>query len=129
MRGLAWLLLLLGPLLSAPVAAGLWTHARLSGVQGADLYAGAALIAVAGVEGLLLWRRGVLREAAVLALSAFWAGWLWLAMTQVGYDWRALPLWRSLSSADWMVGIVLVLVYLAIYGLADTREERRPRLS
>jgi len=125
MRGLAWLLLLLGPLLSSPAAAGLWVRARLAGAPSGDLYAVGAVVAVLAVEALLLRRRGTLREAAVLILSAFWAAWLWLGLTQADYDWSGLPLWRTLTRADWMVGIVLVLIYLAFYGLAEAPPRRR----
>jgi hypothetical protein len=128
MRGIAWVLLALGPLIAAPAAAGLWTRAHFAGAHGADFYGVAAAGGVLVIEGLLLSLRGLVRELSVFALSAFWAGWTWLGLTQPGYAWTAPPIWRAPDPRGWMVIIAAMLLALAIYGLADGGR-RRGRLS
>jgi hypothetical protein len=126
MRGFAWLLLWLGPLASAPAAAGLWLRACLGSVHGADLYAVAGAAAVLLAEGLILSFRGLAREVAVLAGSGLWAGWLWLGMTQAGYRWTALPDWRAADAFGRIVVVLTVLIYLTLFAAAETGR-RSPR--
>jgi len=126
MRTLAFLLLLFGPVLSAPAAVGLWTRRLLGGVAHADACALTAG-AVAGVAVFaLLRRRGLRREVTILALSAFWAGWLWMALTDRGYDWTRAPALHAPDGFERFVLLLMVLVYLTLYVLA---EEARPRAS
>jgi hypothetical protein len=125
MRALALLLLLFGPVSSAPAAVGLWIWRQLEGRPHAAAY-GLAAGAVAGVAVLaLLRRRGLLREVTVLALSTFWAAWLWFALTDRGYDWTQAPALRVPSTLERMPLLSLVLVYLTLYALAEQRPPRR----
>ncbi len=124
MRALAVLILLFGPVLSAPVAVGLWTWRLLQGQPHAEAYALAAAAAAALAALALLRRRGLLREVTVLVLSVFWAGWLWFALTDPRYDWTRAPALRMPDSLERLPLLVIVLVYLTLYVLA---EETRPR--
>jgi hypothetical protein len=117
MRVLARLLLLLGPGLALPVAAAVWVRENLSN----DLYVVAAPSVVVVAEGLLLWRRGLLREVTVLLLSTFWAVIAWLALTQSHYDWTTLPAWRGPDRVGQMMIILAVIVCLVLYEAADLR--------
>lgn len=127
MRTLALLILLFGPLLSAPAAAGLWTWARLVGTPYAELYAIAAGVLAALVVAGLVRRRGLVREASICALSIFWAGWLWLAMTDDRYDWTDLPQLRAPDRLGRMAVILIVLVYLMFYVVAEHTRPKRVR--
>jgi hypothetical protein len=129
MRGIAWLLLALGPLASAPAAAGLFALSLLARAHGADFYALAVAGAVLVAEALLLSFRGLVREVTVFALSALWGLWLWLGLSQPGYGWVTLPLLRTPDGRGWMAVIAAMLVWMALYGFADGRPARGERLS
>jgi hypothetical protein len=125
MRVFSLLLLLFGPLLSAPAAAGLWTRAWLQDRPDADLYGLGAAAAVVALEAILVRRRGLVREVAILALSSFWAGWLWLALTDKGFDWKQPPAFRTPDSLERIALMLIVLVYLTFYAVAvHTRPQR-----
>ena len=124
MRALALLILLFGPVLSVPAAAGLSTWRVLRGQPYAEAYALAAGAAAALAVLALLRRRGLLREVTVLVLSVFWTGWLWFALTDPRYDWTRAPALRAPDSLERIPLLVIVLVYLTLYVLA---EEARPR--
>jgi hypothetical protein len=115
MRLIARLVLLIGPGLSLPAALALWTREAFSN----DLCAAGAAAAAIGLEFLLLRRRGLLREATVLALSGFWSLWAWLALTDPGYAWTALPAWRAPDSRGLMIVILATIIYLVFYEIAD----------
>ncbi len=121
MRGIAWLLLALGPLLAAPAAAGLWTRTHLAGAHGADFYAAAAAGAVLVKEAILLSIRGWVRDLTVFALSGFWAGWAWLGMTQAGYAWTTPPALRAPDNYGWMAIMAAMLLAVMVYGLTGRR--------
>lgn len=125
MRWLAWLVLVCGPLLAAPAAAALWTHARLAGFDGVDLYALAAASACVLVEALLISVRGVVREATMLAGSIAWSFWLWFGMTREGYDWLSLPPIGAPDGLGRMVITLIALVYLTVYAVAEACRPRR----
>jgi hypothetical protein len=116
--------LICGPLLAAPAAAGLWTRAVFHSTAGADFYGLAAATAVLLAEALLLSFRGLTRQLTILAASGFWAGWAWLGFLRRGYDWMRAPLWRAPDQRGWMLIIALVLVWLAVYALAEGRRDR-----
>ena len=126
MRGLAFLFLLFGPVLSVPAATGLWAWRRLGDQPHALAYG----LAAAGGAGLvvmaLLWRRGLLREVTMLALSVFWAGWLWFALTDDRYDWTRAPALRMPGSVERMPLLAIVLAYLTLYVLAELKPSARP---
>lgn len=124
MRALALLLLFFGPVLTAPTAAGLWTWARFRGEPDAPIYGLAAGAAVGVAVFGLLRRRGLLREVTMLALSVLWAGWLWMALTDRRYDWTRAPALHAPDGAERFTLLLIVLVYLTLYVLA---EESRPR--
>ncbi len=124
MRALAFLILLCGPVLSAPAAAGLLTWRLLQGQSNAEAYALAAAVAAGLAVFALVRRRGLLREVTVLALSAFWTGWLWFALTDPHYDWTRAPALRLPDSLERIPILTMMLVYLTLYVLA---EESRPR--
>jgi|WetSurMetagenome_2_1015567.scaffolds.fasta_scaffold54641_2 hypothetical protein len=124
MRAFALLLLLFGPLLSAPAAAGLWTRAALEGQPYTDLYAIGAAVAVVALEAALVRRPGLLREIAIFLLSSFWAGWLWLGLTDKTFDWTRPPMLRTPDGTERIALMLIVLVYLTFYAVA---EHTRPR--
>jgi hypothetical protein len=124
MRWIAWLLLACGPLLAAPAAAGLWTRARLAGVHGAELYGLSAAAGAMLVEGLLISVRGLVREVTVFMLSGFWAMWLWFGMTDEGYDWTSLPAIHVPDPVGRMMVMLIMLVYLTLYAVAESRPLR-----
>jgi hypothetical protein len=128
MRSLSLLLLLFGPVLSLPAAAGLGTWSMLSGQAMAPFHALAATVAAGLLVFVLVRRPGLLREIGMLALSAFWAGWLWLALTEKDYNWTRLPEPRATTAMDRVEIVLIVLVYLMIYVVAEEcrREPRRP---
>ncbi len=125
MRAFALLLLMFGPLLSAPAAAGLWTRAALEGRPYAELYGLGAAVAVLALEAALVRRPGLLREVAIFVLSGFWAGWLWLGLTDKTYDWTRLPTLRTPDGAERIAVMLIVLVYLTIYAVAEHTRPRR----
>jgi hypothetical protein len=125
MKWLAWLMLVCGPLLAAPAAAGLWTRAHLASAHGADMYALAVAAGCLLAEALLISFRGPVREATVLALSIAWAFWLWFGMTREGYDWRSLPPVGAPDGAGRMVITLITLVYLTLYVVAESQPHRR----
>ena len=127
MRGLAFLLLLFGPALSVPAAAGLWTWRRLGVQPHAEAYALAAAGAAGLIELAVLWRPGLLRQATVLALSVFWTGWLWFALTDARYDWTRAPKVHLPDGLERMPLLAIVLGYLTLYALAVQRPARTVR--
>ena len=123
MRAFARILLLFGPVLSLPVAVGLWAQAYLSD----DLYVLAVVGAAVLLEVLLVRKRGLLREVAVFLLSGLWVMWMWLALTQETYDWISPPAWRQPGAGEWMVIIMAVLVYLTFFEIAQAGPAGRKR--
>ena len=126
MRAFAWFLLLIGPVASLPAAAGLWAMAQPIGDLG-ELTVLAAILAGLLLEGLALQKRGLAREVAIFLLSGLWVGWAWLALTQPGYDWTALPAWRMPKPGEQMIIILGVLAYLMLYEIAETAPRARGR--
>ncbi len=126
MRAFAWFLLLIGPVASLPVAAGLWAHAHPVADLG-ELTVLFAMLAAVLIEGAALRRRGLARQVAILLLSGLWVGWAWLALTQPGYDWTALPAWRMPKPGEQMIIILGVLAYLMLYEIAETAPRARGR--
>ena len=123
MRALALLILLFGPVLSAPAAVGLWTWRQLRGEHDAPFYGLAAGAAAGlGVFGLLR-RRGLRREATFVALSCFWAGWLWFGLTDPSYDGTGAPALHAPDGLERFALLLIVLVYLILCIVA---EEARP---
>jgi len=123
MRVVAILLLLFGPLLSAPAAAGLWTRAWLGeGGQALASAIGAGVIAALLVVAMLR-RPGLMRQVAVVVLSAFWAGWLWLEMTAKVGDWTRPPPLHAPDGAERAAILLIILAYLMLYTVAA---QRRP---
>ena len=116
MRAFAWFLLLFGPVLSLPAAAGLWAHAHLQ----SDDYALAAVAGTLFVEAMALAKPGLVRDVAVFLLACFWVVCGWLALTQSGYDWSDLPEWRMPNGIGQMAIILAVLAYLMFYEIAKT---------
>ena len=116
MRAFARILLLFGPVLSLPLAVGLWARASLSD----DAYALAAVGGAVLVEIWLLRRPGLTREVAVFLLSGLWVVWMWLALTQDTFDWTSPPQWRLPGEGEWMIIIPAVLVYLILFEIAGT---------
>jgi hypothetical protein len=125
MRAFALLLLLFGPVLSGPAAAGLWTRAALTGQPYAEVCALGTAVVVLALEAVLLRRPGLLREVAVFLLSSFWAGWLWLGLTDKAYDWTQPPGFRTPDSVERVALLLIVLVYLGFYVLAEHTRPRR----
>lgn len=125
MRPLTLLLLLFGPVLSLPAAAGLGTWSLVKGQPMAPFHALAATVAAGLLVFALVHRPGLVRQISMLALSAFWAGWLWLALTEKGYDWTRLPELRAFAPLERIALVLIVLVYLVFYIVAE--EHRRPR--
>ncbi len=121
MRALALTLLLLGPVLSGPAAAALLARQLLSEAHLSEVYAVSAAAVVLVVEVLLLRRRGLLRQVAVLALSSFWAMWAWQGLTEPHFQWSQLPHWRSPDRGGEMVIIIAIIAYLMLYELADSK--------
>ena len=123
MRAFARILLLFGPVLSLPLAVGLWARAHLSD----DAYVLAAVGGAVLLETWLFRRRGLMREVAVFLLSGLWVVWMWLALTQDTYDWASPPVWRTPGEGQWMIIIPAVLVYLVLFEIAETASvQRRP---
>ena len=116
MRAFARILLLFGPVLSLPLAVGLWARACLSD----DAYVLAAVGAAVLLEIWLFRRRGLTREVAVFLLCGLWVVWMWLALTQDTFDWTSPPLWRLPGEGEWMIIIPAVLVYLLLFEIAET---------
>ena len=125
MRALALLILLFGPGLAAPAAAGLWTWRAFGSAPDRPVY-GLAAGAAAGLVVLGLLRRpGLLREVTILALSAFWAGWLWMGLTDDRYDWTGAPMLHAPDGLERFALILIVLVYLTLYVVAEAARPRR----
>jgi hypothetical protein len=125
MRALAVLLLVFGPVLSAPAAVALFTWRRLEGRPDAPTY-GLVAGAAAGLAVLaLVRRRGLLRQATLLGLMVFWAGWLWMGMTDPGYDWSSAPALHTPDGAERCALLLIVLVYISLYVLAEESTPRR----
>jgi hypothetical protein len=125
MRALALLLLLFGPVLSAPAAAGLWTWAWVGDQQYGLAYAAGAAGTAALVVAAAIHRQGLLREFAILALSGFWAGWLWLEMTARTCDWLQPPELRAPDGMDRVAITLIVLIYLTLHIVAEQARPRR----
>ena len=123
MRAFARILLLFGPVLSLPVAVGLWARANMSD----DVYVLAAVSAAVLLEALLFRKRGLTREIAIFLLTGLWVVGMWLALTQVAYDWTSPPLWRPPGEGEWMIIIPAVLVYLILFEIAETVPAGRKR--
>jgi hypothetical protein len=126
MRSFALILLIVGPVLSVPVVAGLWARETFPGAE-RELYALAMAAGTLVLEGLVLLRRGVLREVAIFLLSSFWAAWMWLALTQKDYHWTALPVWRGPDPLGRMVIILAILVCLLLHEVAASAGGRSAR--
>lgn len=124
MRAVALLFLFFGPVLSAPAAAGLWTWRQFGTTPNARIYGLAAGVAAGLAVFALMRRRGVVREATFVALSVFWAGWLWFTLTGRGYDWTRPPALHAPDGLERMALMLIVLVYLSLSVVA---EEARPR--
>jgi hypothetical protein len=127
MRALAVLLLLFGPVLSAPAAVGLFAWRRLGALPDAPLYGLAAGALTALVVFALVRRRGLARQASLLALMAFWAGWLWMGLTDPGYDWTRVPALHAPDGSERLALLAIVLVYITLYVLAEEGGPSRPR--
>src|SRR5436305_1754372 len=112
MRALALLLLLFGPMLAVPAAAGLWAWDRFRAEPGAPVYGTIAGAAAGLAVFVLIRRRGLLREATILALSIFWTGWLWMALTDRRYDWTRAPALHAPDGLERFALLLIVLVYL-----------------
>ncbi len=125
MRALAILVLLCGPLLSAPAAVGLWAWSLSAGKPNADAYALGAFAAGGLVVFVLLQRKGLVREMTVLALSIFWTAWLWFGLTQRGYDWSRAPALHLPDRMERIPLLAMALAYLALYVVAEMRPARR----
>ena len=117
----AGLLLLCGPVLAAPVAAGVWTWRALAGPDTALIAGAGAAVVVFGIELACLRRHGLVQQVGVLILSAFWAGWLYLGLSAHGYDWTAPPPLKTPDPAGWMLILAAMLAWLTLYGFAATR--------
>ncbi len=124
MRALAFLLLLFGPVLAAPAAAGLWIWRSFPGDPDSPAYALAAGAATGLVVFALVRRRSLVRQATMLALTFLWAGWLWMGLTDRRYDWTYVPPMRAPDGAERAILLLIVLAYLTLYVLV---EEARPR--
>ncbi len=119
MRALALLFLFFGPVLSAPVGAGLWAWRQFRAEPNAPVY-GLAAGAVAGLVIFgLIRRRGLLREVTMLVMSSFWAGWLWMALTDRRYDWTQAPALHAPDGVERFALLLIVLVYLMLYVVAE----------
>ena len=59
-----------------------------------------------------------------MALSLFWAGWLWMGLTDRRYDWTGAPTLHALDGMERFALLLIALVYLILYIVA---EEARPR--
>jgi hypothetical protein len=126
MRALAVLLLVFGPVLSAPAAVGLFTWRRLAGQPDAQID-GWAAAAIAGLVVLgLVWRRGLVRQATMLALMVLWAGWLWMGLTDPSYDWTRVPALHAPDGSERFALLAIVLVYITLYILAEEGGPFRP---
>ena len=124
MKALAILVLVFGPVMSVPAAVGLWAWRFFSGKPHALDYAlGAG--AAAGVAMLaLLSRRGLVREAAMLAATLFWTCWLWFALTDARYDWTGVPALHVPGSMERIPMLAIALAYLTFYVVAEHRPAR-----
>ncbi len=128
MRGLTLLLLVLGPGLAAPAAAGVWAWRTQADPRLAALLGIIAALVVAGAEFALVRRRGVARQVAVLALSGFWVVLAWLGISQNHRDWTTLPVWRMPGAGGQMIILLGVLIWLMLYHVADgSRSEPQGR--
>ena len=125
MRALALLILLFGPGLVVPAAAGLWTWRAFSSAPDGPIY-GLAASAAGGLVVLgLIRRRGLLREVTIVALSCVWAGWLWMGLTDDSYDWTGAPALHAPDGLERFALLLIVLAYLILYVVAEAARLRR----
>ena len=124
--GFCVLLLMFGPVLWAPLWAGVSAAVRVEALaRNGWLTAGAAVaagLAVAFVQFLLLIQKSpLLRYPAVLLFSLAWVGGLWLELTAPPHDWLLPPPWRA--PGPWAMAIIGVgtVIYAGLYLLILTR--------
>lgn len=121
--GLALILLFFGPLLWAPLLAGLGA-ARLTPGTWQPWLAGfvAAALAVFIQFLLLVQKSPLLRYPAVALFSIAWVGGLWLELTSPPHDWlTTAPTWHAPGPWAWALIGLGVVVYAGLYLLALSR--------
>ena len=103
---------------TAALVAGLWAPQAMA-ASPPSAAAGAML-----AEGLLISVRGLVREVTVFLLSGLWATWLWFGLTDEGYDWTTLPPIHVPDPVGRMMVMLIMLVYLTLYAVAESRPLR-----
>jgi hypothetical protein len=125
MRALAVLLLVFGPVLSAPAAVGLWTWRQLQGRPEAQTGAVAAACVAGLVIAGLIRRRGIVRQVVLLAAMSFWAVWLWMGLTDPHWNWTRAPALHAPDGAERCALLLIVLAYITLYVLAEEAGPKR----
>ena len=121
--GFALIVLMLGPILWAPIWAGLRVARFLPAGWQPWLAGIAAMLAAFFVQFLLLVQKSpLLRYPIVSLLSLAWVGGLWLELTSAPHDWiTTAPTLHAPGTWSWVLIGVGAVLYAGIYLLSLSR--------